>query len=130
MYKLLDAEAYQNEDILIVGGGDSAVEAAMGLARQPGNRVTISYRKEKFVRIKTRNEKLIKDMIEMGEVNVIFSSNVTEIQDSFVKIQTDNDLMSLPNTYIFIFAGGEPPFPLMHKIGIKFGGELESTDKF
>jgi putative YpdA family bacillithiol system oxidoreductase len=129
MYKLLDAETYQNEDILIVGGGDSAVEAAMGLARQPGNRVTISYRKSKFVRIKTRNEKLITKMIEASEVNVLFSSNVTEIQDSQVTIQKDQEIIAIPNSYVFIFAGGEPPFPLMHKIGIKFGGELEVADK-
>ncbi len=45
-YQLIDAQSYQNKDILVVGGGDSAVEAAIGLARQPGNRVTISYRKD------------------------------------------------------------------------------------
>jgi putative YpdA family bacillithiol system oxidoreductase len=129
MYKLLDAETYKGEDILIVGGGDSAVEAAMGLARQKGNRVTISYRKEKFVRIKTRNEKLMTKMIEAKEIKVLFSSNVIEIQDAHVKIQKNQEIISIPNSYVFIFAGGEPPFPLMHKIGIKFGGELEVADK-
>jgi putative YpdA family bacillithiol system oxidoreductase len=125
MYKLLDAETYQNEDILIVGGGDSAVEAAMGLARQPGNKVTISYRKPKFLRIKTRNEQLITKMIENGQVNIIFNSNIAEISKTSVKIQKDNEELSIPNSYVFIFAGGEPPFPLMHKIGIQFGGELK-----
>jgi putative YpdA family bacillithiol system oxidoreductase len=126
MYKLLDAETYQNEDILIVGGGDSAVEAAMGLARQPGNNVIISYRKSRFVRIKTRNEQLINGMIGDGKINVIFNSNVVKIGDIDVTIKNDQEEFSIPNSYVFIFAGGEPPFPLMHKIGIKFGGELES----
>jgi putative YpdA family bacillithiol system oxidoreductase len=128
MYKLLDAETYNNEDILIVGGGDSAVEAAMGLARQPGNKVTISYRKAKFVRIKTKNEKLITKMIENRQIEVLFNSNVTEIQDKQVKIQKEEKEYLIPNSYVFIFAGGEPPFPLMHKIGIKFGGELKDKE--
>jgi putative YpdA family bacillithiol system oxidoreductase len=127
MYKLLDAETYQDEDILIVGGGDSAVEAAIGLARQPGNRITVSYRKPKFVRIKTRNEELITKMINKDRIKVIFESNVTEIAESHVNIEKDQKTFSIPNSYVFIFAGGEPPFPLMHKIGIRFGGELEKA---
>jgi len=126
MYKLLDAETYQKEDLLIVGGGDSAIEAAMGLARQPGNRVTISYRKSKFFRIKTRNEQLIDKMIEEDQIQVIFDSEITKIGHTSVTILKDQKEISLPNSYVFIFAGGEPPFPLMHKIGIRFGSELEA----
>jgi putative YpdA family bacillithiol system oxidoreductase len=126
MYKLLDAETYQNEDILIIGGGDSAVEAAIGLARQPGNKVTISYRKSKFFRIKTRNDKLINKMIEKGQVKAIFESEINEIGDTYVKFLKEQNISSISNSYVFIFAGGEPPFPLMHKIGIRFGGELEA----
>jgi len=125
MYKLLDAETYQNEDLLIVGGGDSAIEAAMGLAHQPGNTVTVSYRKSKFFRIKTRNEQLVNKMIEDNRIRVLFDSEINEIGDTYVKILKDQKEISLPNSYVFIFAGGEPPFPLMHKIGIRFGGELE-----
>jgi thioredoxin reductase len=128
MYKLLDAETYQNEYLLIVGGGDSAVEAAMGLARQTGNTVTISYRKSKFVRIKTRNEQLVNKMIKDGQIQVLFDSEITEISETSVTILKDEKVLSLPNSYVFIFAGGEPPFPIMHKIGIRFGGELEATD--
>lgn len=128
MYKLLDAETYQDEDILIIGGGDSAIEAAMGLAKQRGNRVTISYRKPKFVRIKTRNEKLITKMIENNTVSVLYNSNIIEIKDDHVLLQQDEEILPIPNSYVFIFAGGEPPFPLMHKIGIKFGGELDVDD--
>ena len=55
MYGLIEADAYVNSRILVVGGGDSAVEAAMGLAYQKGNQVTLSYRQEEFSRIKERN---------------------------------------------------------------------------
>jgi len=123
MYKLLDAEAYQNENILVVGGGNSAVEAAIGLARQPGNTVTISYRKDKFFRIKRKNEERLAEMISTGKIRCLFTSQVLWIKDKTVGIRQDNENVEFPNDYVFIFAGGEPPFDLLKKIGIKFGGE-------
>jgi putative YpdA family bacillithiol system oxidoreductase len=127
MYKLMDAESYSNEHVLVVGGGDSAVEAAVGLARQKGNTVTISYRKSSFFRIKTKNEKIIKKMIAEKKITVLFNSTVAEIRDTEVSLRAEKDeMLVVPNTYVFIFAGGEPPFPLMQKIGIQFGGELKS----
>lgn len=125
MYKLMDAETYQNENILVVGGGDSAVESAMGLARQKGNKVTISYRKAKFFRIKTRNEERINEMIKEKKINELFNSQVTDIGPDHVVINHEDKELTIANSYVFIFAGGEPPFPLMQKIGIKFGGEMQ-----
>jgi len=128
MYKLMDAETYKGEDVLIVGGGDSAVEAAIGLAQQPNNIVTVSYRKSKFFRIKTRNEEWVNKLISEEKIKVLFNSNIKEIQDSQVQIEQENEVITIPNSYIFIFAGGEPPFPLMKKIGIRFGGETQTSD--
>jgi thioredoxin reductase (NADPH) len=126
-YKLMDAESYQNEHVLVVGGGDSAVEAAIGLAKQQNNTLSISYRKHKFFRIKTKNEERVNELIAAGKIKTLFNSNVTEIKDSSVKIQTENDTIEIPNNYIFIFAGGEPPFKLLKKIGIAFGGEMQES---
>jgi len=56
MYRLIDAASYEHQRILVVGGGDSAVEAALGLARQSTNDVTLSYRREKLVRVKRKNQ--------------------------------------------------------------------------
>ena len=123
MYKLMDAETYQNNRILVVGGGDSAIEAAMGLARQKGNEVTMSYRKEKFFRIKTRNDERVNEMIKGKMLKVIFNSNVKEIGESDVALVHQDEELKLKNDYVFIFAGGEPPFGLLKKMGIKFGGE-------
>ena len=122
MYKLMDAESYTDNHILVVGGGDSAIEAAMGLARQKGNIVTLSYRKEKFFRIKTRNEERINEMITAKKINVMFESHVKEINKSNVLLFKDKQEINLPNDYVFVFAGGEPPFDLLKKIGIQFGG--------
>jgi len=127
MYKLMDAESYSNEHVLVVGGGDSAVEAAIGLARQMGNTVTLSYRKSSFFRIKSKNEEKIKKMIAEKKIAVLFNSTVAEIRDTEVSLRTEGDeMLVVPNSYVFVFAGGEPPFPLMKKIGIQFGGELKS----
>ena len=67
MYRLIEADHYVNKRILIVGGGDSAVEAAMGLAHQIGNQVTLSYRKDAFSRIKERNAQRIEECMRNGK---------------------------------------------------------------
>ncbi|MGD9899415.1 MAG: NAD(P)-binding domain-containing protein [Calditrichaceae bacterium] len=125
MYKLIDAEAYTKENLLVIGGGDSAIEAAIGLARQEGNTVTLSYRKDKFFRIKKRNEERIQQMTESGKINVKFNSEITRIDETTVIIKEGGKETEISNSYVFIFAGGEPPFKLMKQIGIKFGGEMK-----
>ncbi|MCB0312065.1 MAG: NAD(P)-binding domain-containing protein, partial [Calditrichaeota bacterium] len=76
MYQLIDAQAYNGNHLLVVGGGDSAVEAAIGLARQKGNQVTISYRKHQFFRIKKKNEERIGRLIKERKIQPVFDSNV------------------------------------------------------
>jgi len=120
-YQLIDAESYQNQNILVVGGGDSAIEAAVGLGQQKGNKVTLSYRKAAFTRIKTRNEEQLKRAVKAGWVNLETESNLVEIKDQEVSLQKGSTVETLPNDYIFIFAGGVPPFGLMESLGVQFG---------
>ncbi|MBT4407500.1 MAG: NAD(P)-binding domain-containing protein, partial [Euryarchaeota archaeon] len=122
--KLIDAETYKNRKILVVGGGDSAIEAAIGLAHQDGNEVTMSYRKENFFRLKARNESHIQDAINNGLINVIFNSNASIIEKNTVTIESEDSSVKLENEFVFIFAGGELPFPLLNSIGIKFGKKV------
>jgi len=126
MYKLMDAESYQDQKILVVGGGDSAIEASIGLASQPGNRVTISYRKPNFFRLKARNEQNIQRFIEDKKLRVLFNSNVTEITPDSVRLEQEDQVVQIENDYVFIFAGGELPFPLLNSIGIEFGKKVEA----
>jgi thioredoxin reductase len=126
MYKLLDAESYRDCRILVVGGGDSAAEAAIGLARQPGNRVTLSYRRERLVRIKHKNETALAPLLESGAVRGLFGSTVTEISPERVRLEVEGgEPVEIDNDYIFVFAGGVPPYGLLKKAGIRFGGEAE-----
>ena len=123
MYQLADAESYEQQKILVVGGGDSAVEAALGLARQRGNRVTLSYRREKLVRIKRKNETRIAELLANGRIEGAFNTDVEEIGPVSVRLKTPGGARELPNDYVFVFAGGEPPFELLRQMGIRFGGD-------
>lgn len=121
MYRLIEADHYVNKRILVVGGGDSAIEAAMGLAHQVGNKVTLSYRKENFTRIKERNSQRVADCIRKGKVTVVFESNPVEFKQSSVVLDVKGMKQEFPNDYVWIFAGGEPPNAFLKKIGVGFG---------
>jgi thioredoxin reductase len=123
MYQLADAESYTHQRILVVGGGDSAAEAAIGLARQRGNRVTISYRREKLVRIKKKNEERIGALLASRRIEGAFGTEVEQIKPSSVGLKATGRTQELPNDFVFVFAGGEPPFELLHRMGVRFGGE-------
>jgi thioredoxin reductase len=121
-YQLVDAASYEGKRILVVGGGDSAVEAAIGLARQRGNRVTLSYRREKLVRIKKKNEERIAGLLAKGRIEGAFGTEVEEIGPASVRMKTPAGPREVPNDYVFVFAGGEPPFGLLRQMGVRFGG--------
>ncbi len=121
MYSLLEAEAYTGKQILVVGGGDSAVEAAMGLAHQKGNRVTLSYRKDVFSRLKERNNQRIRECIRDGKVQVIFNSHPVEIRERSVILEVEGGRRELPNDYVWVFAGGTPPNAFLAQIGVQMG---------
>jgi thioredoxin reductase len=121
MYSLLEADHYVNCHILVVGGGDSAVEAAMGLAHQKGNKVTLSYRKDAFSRIKERNAKRIQECMNNGMVKVMFESGPTEITPATVRLEVKGRSQEISNDYVWIFAGGEPPNQFLEKVGVVLG---------
>jgi thioredoxin reductase (NADPH) len=97
------------------------VEAAMGLAHQVGNTVTLSYRQSAFSRIKDRNAQRIEECIRKGKVKVLFDSNPVEFRADSVLLEVNGAQQSLPNDYVWIFAGGEPPTAFLKKIGVGFG---------
>jgi len=121
MYRLIEADHYVNKNILIVGGGDSAIEAAMGLANQIGNTVTLSYRQERFSRIKERNSKRIEDCIRSGKVKVLFKSSPVEFKQGAAILSVNGSVQEIPNDFVWIFAGGTPPNEFLKKIGVEFG---------
>lgn len=118
-YRLLEPEDIHNKKIMVVGGGDSAVESAMLLA--DNNKVILSYRKDAFSRIKPGNSTRIVKAIEAGDVDVRFNTNVVEIHPESVILKdslTGNEEI-IPNDLVYIFAGGELPTKFLEKVGIK-----------
>src|SRR3990172_5483476 len=118
-YRLLEPEQHQNQDILVVGGGDSAVEAAIALSDQPKNRVALSYRGEAFSRIKPANKERLDEKVSKKALNAIFKSNVKEIGEKYIKIATTENIIEIPNHYAYIFAGGELPNEFLNKLGVR-----------
>lgn len=121
MYRLMEADHYIGKDILVVGGGDSAVEAAMGLATQKGNKVTLSYRKPSFTRIKERNAKRLQDAIRSPQLRVVFNSAPVEITETQVVLDIEGSKQEITNDFVWIFAGGVAPNEFLKQIGIQFG---------
>jgi thioredoxin reductase (NADPH) len=128
MYRLIEADHYVHKKILVVGGGDSAVEAAMGLGHQVGNQVTLSYRKEAFARIKERNSQRIEESARKGKVKVVFNSAPVEFKEKSVIMEIAGKTEEIPNDYVWIFAGGEPPTAFLKKIGVGFGVQDVSAE--
>lgn len=132
-YRLLEPEYIEGKKVLVVGGGDSAIESALLLADQ--NEVTISYRSEVFGRLKPKNNEKIKEAIANNKVNVQFNSNVVCIEDHQVTIKKSDSgkELVLGNDLVYIFAGGELPTQFLEKIGIritkKFGEAILKHEK-
>ncbi len=125
-YKLLEPELVHNLKILVVGGGDSAIESALLLADE-NNEVTISYRSNSFSRLKPKNLERITSANQSKKIKIVYNSGVKEITDTKV-ILTKNDSdteVEIKNDLVYIFAGGELPTQFLEKIGIqitkKFG---------
>lgn len=117
-YRLLEPENISNKNILVVGGGDSAIESALILA--DNNKVTVSYRSGVFNRLKPKNNEKIQQAIAQGQLTVIFNSQPTEITSASVllKLSGNKEEIVLENDLIFIFAGGELPTAFLRKIGL------------
>jgi thioredoxin reductase/NAD-dependent dihydropyrimidine dehydrogenase PreA subunit len=118
-YRLLDPELIKNKNILVVGGGDSAIESALLLANE--NKVTLSYRSDKFNRLKPRNAAIISSAMQTGLVDVKFGSNVKSIQtDHVILLEGESAVENkLKNDLVYIFAGGELPTEFLKKMGIE-----------
>jgi thioredoxin reductase (NADPH) len=123
LYRLIEADHYTGQRIFVVGGGDSAVEAALGLAHQPGNTVTLSYRRAEFSRLKDRNARRIAEQMAAGQINVLFNSTPVEFRDGSVMVEQDGAVRELPNDFVWIFAGGTPPSDFLKAIGVAFGAD-------
>ena len=121
VYRLIDPEQYKGAHVLVVGGGDSALEAAASVAEaDPSNHVTLSYRGTAFQRAKPANRQRVDDAVKKGNLEVILNSNVQQIGEDYVILEIGKeDLRILENNAIIVNAGGILPDAFLKKCGIK-----------
>lgn len=132
-YRLLEPELITGEKIIVVGGGDSAVESAFLLMEN--NEVILSYRGESFARLKPKNNEKLQQATTSGKLNVMLQSNLNEIKDGWVnmKIAGSEEIQPVQNDLVYIFAGGELPVEFLKNAGIeitrKFGEAILKHSK-
>jgi thioredoxin reductase (NADPH) len=118
-YRLIEAESYEEKDILVVGGGDSAIEAALALSRSGRNRVTLCHRGSSFQRARERNCEQITTAAASGKLRIFYGAQVSEIRPDRVIIATATESKELANDYVFVLVGGETPDEFLQKTGIE-----------
>ncbi len=127
VYRVIDAAQHRNQHVLVVGGGDSALEAATSIAAEPGTTVTLSYRSGAFSRAKPKNRALVEEMEAGGRIRVLFNSTVKAIAEGSVEIAIDQIVESISNDAIVVSAGGILPSAFLKTVGIhvetKWGAE-------
>ncbi|MGD8885460.1 MAG: NAD(P)-binding domain-containing protein, partial [Gammaproteobacteria bacterium] len=114
----VDPEQYRNQHVLVVGGGDSALEAAASIAEEPGTQVILSYRSGAFTRAKQKNRQRVNDAEQRGNLKVLLNSNVKEIQDDRVVIDHQGTKVEAQNDAVIISAGGILPTGMLKELGI------------
>ena len=116
---MIDPQQYEQQKVLVVGGGDSAIEAATSIAGMPGTEVTISYRSEAFSRAKEKNRQKVAELESAGRLNVLLGSNVKVIHDDSVELEQQGNMIQLQNDAVIICAGGVLPTPFLKATGIE-----------
>jgi len=118
-YRLLDPEQYRDLHVLIVGGGDSAIESAVTIGDQPGANVTLSYRSAAFGRAKKKNRERLDAGAASGKIKILLESNVKSIGPDSVQIEQKGKLLTVRNDAVIINAGGILATQFLKEIGVE-----------
>jgi thioredoxin reductase len=118
-YDIVEMEQFAGRRVLVVGGGDSAVESAVGLANQAGTTVSLSYRSEAFARIKPRNQEKLDRVVAAGRVRLLLGTQVREVRPDVVVLEGKEGTALLPNDDVVIRIGGDAPYPFLERIGVR-----------
>ena len=119
VYRLVDPEQYKGQDVLVVGGGDSALEAAASVAENGGRQVTLSYRGDAFSRAKPRNRERVAAAARSGRLQVLLESQVRRIEPSSVVLAFQGRELELANDAVIVSVGGILPAEFLQKVGVQ-----------
>jgi thioredoxin reductase (NADPH) len=119
LYDVTEMEVFSSKRVLVVGGGDSAIETALGLANQQATTVSLSYRGAQFGRVQTRLREKLEAAVKAGRVDLLLESQVREIGETSVTLDGKNGPFSLPNDYAIIRIGGNPSSAFLEQTGVR-----------
>lgn len=124
-HRLYSPRKYENEDILVVGGGNSAIEAALTLSER--NRVTLSYRGSAFSRVFQDNERKLEAAVAAKKIVPLLDSNVIEFGETEAIVEVasggSRERRRLPYQHAFVLVGADVPVEFLKKIGIRLENE-------
>ncbi len=128
-HRLYSPRQYRDEQILVVGGGNSAAEAAITLSEQ--NHVTLSYRGEEFYRLFQDNRRRLQAAIEAGRIRPLLKSTVTAFGDKEATLEVENDgrktVEKVPFDHVFVLVGAEVPTGFLKSLGLKLENEWSGS---
>jgi thioredoxin reductase/NAD-dependent dihydropyrimidine dehydrogenase PreA subunit len=119
VYRLIDPEQYEGQHVLVVGGGDSALEAASSIAECTSAKVALSYRGEAFTRAKAMNRQRLESVRKAGRLHVVLKSQVRQIAPDAVVMEQSGKLMRIPNEVVIVAAGGIVPTDFLKGVGVQ-----------
>jgi thioredoxin reductase len=119
VYRLIDPDQYIGQEVLVVGGGDSALEAAASIAEVTGTQVTLSYRGEAFGRAKPKNRQRVASAADRGNLKLLLSSSVSHIHNDLVILEHGGAQLEIKNAAVIISAGGVLPNEFLETVGIR-----------
>jgi thioredoxin reductase/ferredoxin len=119
VYRMIDPEQYSGQRVLVVGGGDSALEAAASIAESTNAKVALSYRGEAFTRAKARNRERLESARKSGRLHVVMRSQVRQIAQDAVVVEQSGKLMRIPNEVVIVAAGGIVPTDFLKNVGVQ-----------
>lgn len=123
--RLHDPKVYTNKDVLIVGGGDSAAEAAIALS-EAGAKVSLSYRKPELTRPKPENIRTIYTLEKQGLVKLLLSSAPIAIDSTSVTLTVRGEALTIANDSVFTLIGRNPPLAFFRKSKLDIAGDKNS----
>lgn len=131
-YSLIDPDHYMGKKIVIVGAGNSALEAAKMLAHaKRSNEVTILVRGKAIDRANDENREDVEKLERQGRLKIWFESQVSEIHEDRLVVSKQGEPVTVANDFLFVFAGAEKPYGRLTKLGItiekKFGEAFQQA---
>lgn len=123
---LYDPQEYSGKQVLVIGGGDSALESA-ALLEKAGAKVTVCYRKKEFVRPKPDNIQTALTLQEYGKLTLLFESSPKEIREKEVDIDVAGERKTFSFDHVFTLIGTQLPYEFFDKCGIKIENAKTKT---